>query len=301
MLVVLGYIVVFSAVIGGFVLSGGETGALFQPTELLIIGGAGLGAFIVGNNAKAIKATLKSIPLIFKSSRYTKEVYVDLLTLLYLLLAGGRQKGMMSLEAEIEDPQNSAIFTNYPRILGDSFLMNFLTDYLRLMISGSTNAFEIEALMDEEIETAEHEAEMPADSLGALGDGFPAFGIVAAVMGVVHALASADRPAAELGELIAHAMVGTFLGILLAYGFISPLAALLRQKSAEKIKALLCIKAVLLAAINESAPQIAVEFGRKTLYSTMRPSFYELEEHIREVKTASQSTAAQSTETEEAA
>lgn len=306
MLVVLGYIVVFSAVIGGFVLSGGETGALFQPTELLIIGGAGLGAFIVGNNAKAIKATLKTIPLIFKSSPYTKEVYIDLLTLLYLLLAGGRQKGMMSLEAEIEDPQNSAIFTNYPRILGDSFLMNFLTDYLRLMISGSTNAFEIEALMDEEIETAEHEAEMPADSLGALGDGFPAFGIVAAVMGVVHALASADRPAAELGELIAHAMVGTFLGILLAYGFVSPLAALLRQKSSEKTKALLCIKAVLLAAINESAPQIAVEFGRKTLYSTMRPSFYELEEHIREVKTASQSTATQSsetqsTETEEAA
>ncbi|WP_312053234.1 flagellar motor stator protein MotA [Pantoea brenneri] len=286
MLVVLGYIVVFAAVIGGFLLSGGELGALFQPTELLIIGGAGVGAFIVGNNAKAIKATLKALPQLFKGAGYTKAVYIDLLTLLYLLLASGRQKGMMSLEAEIEDPQNSAIFTRYPRLLADSFLMNFLLDYLRLIISGSTNAFEIEALMDEEIETAEHEAAVPADSLGALGDGFPAFGIVAAVMGVVHALASADRPAAELGELIAHAMVGTFLGILLAYGFVSPLAALLRQKSAEKTKALFCIKAVLLAAINESAPQIAVEFGRKTLYSSVRPTFYQLEEHIRDVKAA---------------
>lgn len=287
MLVVLGYIVVFAAVIGGFTLSGGELGALFQPNELLIIGGAGIGAFIVGNNIKAIKATLKALPSLFKGSAYTKAVYIDLLTLLYLLLASGRQKGMMSLEAEIEDPQNSAIFMNYPRILADSFLMNFLRDYLRLMISGSTNAFEIEALMDEEIETAEHEAEVPADSLGAMGDGLPAFGIVAAVMGVVNALASADRPAAELGELIAHAMVGTFLGILLAYGFISPLAALLRQKSAEKIKVLFCIKAVLLATINDSAPQIAVEFGRKTLFSTLRPTFYELEEHIQDVKSAS--------------
>lgn len=291
MLVVLGYIVVLASVIGGFVLSGGQLGALFQPNELLIIGGAGIGAFLVGNSPKAIKATIKALPLLFKGSKYTKAFYIDLLTLLFLLLASARQKGMMSLEAEIEDPQNSAIFANYPRLLSDPFLMNFLQDYLRLMISGSSSAFEIEALMDEEIETAEHEADMPADSIGALGDGLPAFGIVAAVMGVVIALASADRPAAELGELIAHAMVGTFLGILLAYGFISPLATLLRQKGAEKIKLLFCIKAVLLATINESAPQIAVEFGRKTLYSSLRPSFYELEEHIQQVKSSPQSAA----------
>lgn len=293
MLVVLGYLVVFAAVIGGFALTGGELGALFQPIELLIIGGSGLGAFIVANNGKAIKATLKAFPLLFKGSQYTKPVYMDLLTLLYLLLTKSRQNGMMSLEADIEDPHNSAIFMNYPRLLADTTIMNFVVDYLRLMISGSMNAFEIEALIDEEIETMEHEAEMPADSLNALGDGFPAFGIVAAVMGVVHALASADRPAAELGELIAHAMVGTFLGILLAYGFINPLASLLRQKSAEKTKVLFCIKAVLLAVINGSAPQIAVEFGRKTLFSSVRPTFYELEEHIRQVKSAPQSSAAE--------
>ncbi|MEZ3500073.1 flagellar motor stator protein MotA [Pantoea sp. KPR_PJ] len=292
MLVVLGYIVVCVAVLGGFSLAGGELGALYQPTELLIIGGAGVGAFIVGNNFKAIKATLKALPLLFKGSRYSKASYMDMLALLYLLLTKGRQNGMMSLEAEIEDPQSSEIFTRYPRLLADPVIMLFIVDYLRLMISGSTNPFEIEALMDEEIDTAEHEAEMPAESLGAMGDGLPAFGIVAAVMGVVNALASADRPAAELGELIAHAMVGTFLGILLAYGFVSPLATVLRQKSAEQSKVLTCIKAVLMATVNGSAPQIAIEFGRKTLCSSVRPTFYELEEHVRQVKTSAQSTEA---------
>ena len=144
--------------------------------------------------------------------------------------------------------------------------------------------------MDEEIETYEHECEVPAQSLSAVGDGLPAFGIVAAVMGVVHALASADRPAAELGALVAHAMVGTFLGILLAYGFISPLASVLRQKCAENTKMMQCIKVTLLSSLNGYAPQIAVEFGRKTLYSAERPSFSELEEHVRNAKNPAKQT-----------
>jgi len=290
-LVVLGYVVVCASVIGGFVLSGGQLGALFQPLELLIIGGSGVGAFFVGNTLKALKATGKALPRLFSGARYSQSTYLDLLALLYLLLSKGRQNGMMSLEAEIEEPQSSAIFTLYPRLLADAAIMSFIVDYLRLLISGSSNAFELEALIDEEIETREHEADMPADSINALGDGLPAFGIVAAVMGVVNTLASADRPAAELGELIAHAMVGTFLGILLAYGFVSPLAALLRQKNAENIKIFFCIKAVLLAAVNGAAPQIAVEFGRKTLYSSVQPTFHQLEEHIRQVKSAAQSAA----------
>ncbi|STQ79951.1 Chemotaxis protein MotA [Hafnia alvei] len=146
---------------------------------------------------------------------------MDVMGLMYLLLAKARQQGMLTLERDIENPQESELFSNYPRILADKILIEFITDYMRLMVSGNMNAFEIEALMDEEIETFESEAEGPADSLAMVGDSLPAFGIVAAVMGVVHALASADRPAAELGALIAHAMVGTFLGILLAYGFVS--------------------------------------------------------------------------------
>ncbi|MGP2426034.1 flagellar motor stator protein MotA [Yersinia sp. 2538 StPb PI] len=284
MLVILGYIVVLGAVFGGYMIVGGNLGALYQPAEFLIIGGAGIGAFIVGNNGKAIKATIKAMPKLMRRSKYNKVLYMDLMALLYRLLAKSRQQGMLSLERDIESPRESEIFSNYPRILADKLLVEFITDYLRLIVSGNMNAFEIEALMDEEIETHEQECEVPAGSLAMVGDSLPAFGIVAAVMGVVHALASADRPAAELGALIAHAMVGTFLGILLAYGFISPLATLLRQQSAETTKMMQCIKVTLLSSLNGYAPQIAVEFGRKTLYTTERPSFIELEEHVRRVK-----------------
>lgn len=293
MLVILGYILVVGSVLGGYMMVGGHLGALYQPSELVIIGGAGIGAFIVGNSGKAIKATLKALPLLFRGSKYNKAVYMDLMALLYRLMAKSRQQGMMSLERDIENPKESEIFANYPRILSDNKLVDFITDYMRLMISGNMNAFEIEALMDEEIETYEHECDVPAQSIGAMGDSLPAFGIVAAVMGVVHTLASADRPAAELGELIAHAMVGTFLGILLAYGFISPLASVLRQKCAENTKMMQCIKVTLLSSLNGYAPQIAVEFGRKTLYSTERPSFTELEEHVRNAKSGSKQTSGQ--------
>ena len=290
MLVIIGYVVVFATVFGGFVLSGGNLASLFQPTELLIIGGAGAGAFIVGNNGKAIRATLKALPSLFKGSHFSKSLYLDLLGMLYLLLAKSRQSGLVALENDIEDPQNSPIFSAYPRLLADADIMNFIVDYLRLMVSGNMNAFEIEALMDEEIETYEHECDVPAQSIAAVGDGLPAFGIVAAVMGVVHALASADRPAAELGALVAHAMVGTFLGILLAYGFVSPLSSVLRQKCAETTKMMQCIKVTLLSSLNGYAPQIAVEFGRKTLYSAERPSFSELEEHVRNAKNPAKQT-----------
>jgi chemotaxis protein MotA len=163
-------------------------------------------------------------------------------------------------------------------------MMEFLCDYLRLVISGNTDAFEIEALMDHEIETIKHEAEVPSHSLSRIADALPALGIVAAVMGVVHALGSADLPPAEMGALIAHAMVGTFLGVLLAYGFVSPLASLIEQKVAEGMKMYQCAKVTLLASLNGYAPQLAVEFGRKVLFSTERPTFTELDSHVREVK-----------------
>ncbi|PWC14302.1 flagellar motor stator protein MotA [Brenneria roseae subsp. americana] len=288
MLVILGYLVTVGSILGGYLMVGGALGALYQPAEVLIIAGAALGAFIVGNNGKAIKATMKALPVLIRGSKYNKALYMDLMALLFRLMAKSRQQGMLSLEFDIDNPRESEIFSGYPRILADNNIIEFITDYLRLMVSGNMNAFEIETLMDEEIETVEHESDVPANSLAMVGDALPAFGIVAAVMGVVHSLAYVDRPAAELGMMIAHAMVGTFLGILLAYGFVSPLATLLRQKNAEKIKVLQCVKVTLLSSLNGYAPQIAVEFGRKTLYSTERPSFIELEEHIRRVKSPAQ-------------
>jgi chemotaxis protein MotA len=211
-------------------------------------------------------------------------MYMELMGLLYVLLAKARKEGTLALEGDIEDPSKSPVFNQYPQILADHHIVEFLTDYLRLMVSGNMNAFEIESLMDEEIETHHVEGEAPAHALTKVGDAMPAFGIVAAVMGVVHTMASADQPPAILGEMIAQALVGTFLGILLSYGFIGPLANVAEQRVAEQTKMFQCIKVTILASLNGYAPAIAVEFGRKVLFSTERPSFSELEEHVRRVK-----------------
>lgn len=284
MLIIIGYIVVIASALLGYVLSGGYLAVLFQPLEFLIIGGTAIGAFIVSNEKKVIKATLKALGQLFKSSKYNKTLYLTLINLMYTILTKIRQNGTLSIESDIDNPKESELFKKYPLILDNPQICDFITDYLRLMISGNMNVFEIEALMNEEIETYTHELEKPADAISAVGDGLPAFGIVAAVMGVINTLAQADRPASELGELIAHAMVGTFLGILLAYGFVSPLAALLKQRNAGVIKTLECTKVILIASMHDYAPQICIEFGRKTLFSHERPSFFELEKYIQDVK-----------------
>lgn len=285
MLVIIGYIVVCASVFGGFALAGGHLAALFQPVELLMIGGAALGAFLVGNNNKAIKATLAALPSLFKGSRYTKELYMELMSLLFEVLSKVRKEGLMSIEGDIDSPQESPLFSKYPAVLADHHIIEFMTDYLRLMVSGNMDAFQIENLMDNEIETHHHEGAVPAHVIAKVGDGLPAFGIVAAVMGVVHTMESVGIPPAELGMLIAHALVGTFLGILLAYGFVGPLASLLEQKLEESSKMFQCVKVTLLASLNGYAPALAVEFGRKVLFSTERPTFNELEEHIKKSKT----------------
>ena len=284
MLIIIGYFVVIASALFGYVLSGGYLAVLFQPLEFLIIGGTAIGAFIVSNEKKVIKATLKALGQLFKSSKYNKTLYLTLINLMYTILTQIRQNGTLSIESDIDNPKESELFKKYPLILANPQICDFITDYLRLMISGNMNVFEIEALMNEEIETYTHELEKPADAISAVGDGLPAFGIVAAVMGVINTLAQADRPASELGELIAHAMVGTFLGILLAYGFVSPLAALLKQRNASVIKTLECTKVILIASMHDYAPQICIEFGRKTLFSHERPSFFELEKYIQDVK-----------------
>jgi chemotaxis protein MotA len=190
----------------------------------------------------------------------------------------------MAVEGDVENPGESPLFNKYPKVLSDHHVVEFLTDYLRLMVAGNLNAFEIENLMDNEIETHHHEGEVPVHCVQKLGDGLPAFGIVAAVMGVVHTMQSVGIPPAELGKLIAAALVGTFLGILLAYGFVGPLASVLEQKLNESSKMFQTIKVTLLASLNGYAPALAVEFGRKVLYSTERPSFSELETHVKQSK-----------------
>lgn len=282
MLVIIGYVVVLACVFGGYALAGGHLGGLFQPIELLMIGGGALGAFFVGNTMKAAKATLKGLPLVFKGSKYNKETYMELMAFLYEILGKVRKEGLMSIESDIENPEESPIFSKYPQVLADHHVVEFICDYLRIMVSGNLNAMEIENLMDIEIETHHHEALVPAHAIAKLGDGMPAFGIVAAVMGVVHTMESVGIPPAELGILIAHALVGTFLGILLAYGFVGPLAGTLEQKAEEGTKMFQTIRVTLLANLNGYAPAMAVEFGRKVLNSTERPAFAELEEHVKQ-------------------
>lgn len=284
MLVIVGYIIIIVSVFGGFALAGGHIASLWQPVELIMIGGAAVGAFIVGNSSKALKATLKALPTVFKASKYTKALYMNVMTLLYEVLGKIRKEGLMSIEADVDDPTNSAIFSKYPDILADHHITEFITDYLRLMVGGNLNSLEIESLMDSELETHHQEGEVPIHVVAKLGDGLPAFGIVAAVMGVVHTMESVHLPPAELGILIAAALVGTFLGILLAYGFVGPLAGKLEHNLHESSKLYECIKITLLANLNGYSPVLAVEFGRKVLFSTERPSFMELEQHVKQSK-----------------
>jgi chemotaxis protein MotA len=284
MLVIIGYVVICAAVFGGFAMAGGHLGSLIQPVELIMIFGAAAGSFLVANTGKVIKGTLKALPTVLSGSKYTKSLYIELLSLLFDVLAKVRKEGLMSVESDVDNPEQSPIFSRYPRILSDHHAMEFITDYLRLMVGGNLNAFEIENLMDVEIETHHHEGEIPVSAMAKMGDALPAFGIVAAVMGVVHTMESVGLPPAELGKLIAAALVGTFLGILLAYGFVGPLSTLLEHKLQEGSKMLQCIKVTLLASLNGYAPQVAVEFGRKVLYSTERPTFAELESEVKQRK-----------------
>lgn len=282
MFIILGYLIVFFSVFGSFVALGGSLGALYQPFEFVLIGGAAAGAYFAASNGRSISLLMKAIRGAIKQTPYNKALYMELLSLLYALLNKARRDGMMAVESDIEDPQQSAIFTAYPNILKDNMLVEYICDYMRIMISGNMSAFEIEALMDQEIDSYHQEKSVPADAMHSVADGLPAFGIVAAVLGVIKALASVDQPPAILADLISKAMVGTFLGILLAYGFVAPLAQVIDQRNNAAVKVLECIKVTLLANLNGYPPPLAVEFGRKVLFTTERPSFIELEEHVRQ-------------------
>ena len=284
MFVVIGWVVVMGSIFGGYALAGGHLGALMQPMELLMIAGGAIGAFIAGNSVPAIKHALSSLASCFKGSKFSKTFYMELTGLLFELLAKARKEGLMALESDVEEPEKSAIFAKYPGITEHHHLVDFITDYMRMMVGGNLNALEIENLMDNELDTHHHEEMHPAHAVQKLADATPAFGIVAAVMGVVHTMQSVGIPPAELGKLIAAALVGTFLGILLSYGFVGPISVLLSHKLAESTKMLECIKVTLLASLNGYAPQVAVEFGRKVLYSTERPSFIELEDTVKQRK-----------------
>ncbi|PVZ40350.1 flagellar motor stator protein MotA [Pseudomonas sp. CC120222-01a] len=281
MLILLGLFVAMASALGGFVLSGGSLGPLYQPTELLMIVGAALGAFIAANNGKAIRATFAAVAKFKRSTGYDKAFYLDLLGMQYNLLNKARRESLLAVERDVDEPQQSPLFAQYPQLLNDPLLMGFLIDYLRLLISLSLQAHELDELMQHEIEEFENEAHLPADALHKISDGLPAFGIVAAVLGVVKALSAVDVGPDLMGQMIAHALVGTFLGIYLAYGVVAPLASRIERQAGECVKMLHCLRVTLLAHVKGIPPQLAVEFGRKALHSSERPTAEELENHVR--------------------
>ena len=283
MLVLIGYLVAFGCIFGVYALHGGNMSVLAKalPFEMATIGGGAFGAFIVSNQPKVLKATAAAIPLAIKGSKYTKARFMSLLALLYDLLQKARKEGLMAIESDVEEPNESPLFQKYPDILADHHLVEFITDYLRMMVSGNLNSHEIETLMENEIEAHHQENHRPVAALQRLAGALPAFGIVAAVLGVVNTMGSVGQPPSVLGGMIASALVGTFLGILLAYGLVEPLAGVIEQIFQDGSKELECVKCTLIASMQGYNPPTAIEFGRKVLFSTERPGFVELEEHVK--------------------
>jgi chemotaxis protein MotA len=280
MFLIVGYVIILASALGTYAVHG-SLAALWVPLEYIAIVGLTIGGFVAGNDIKVIKSTIGGLPSIFKGSKFNKALYVDLLSMLYEVLAKVRKEGLMSVENDVENPHESPIFGKYPAISQDHHVMEFITDYLRMMVGGNLNALEIENLMDVEIETHHHEVMVPGHVMAKMADAVPAFGIVVAVMGVVNVMGSVGEPPAILGKMIGGALVGTFLGILISYGFVAPIATLLEQKAEEGSKIYQVIKVVLLSSMSGYAPQVAVEFGRKVLYSSDRPTFGELEQELK--------------------
>jgi len=282
--ILIGIVVVLACVGVGFTIHGGNVLVLMSPIEVMIICGASFGALIIGNPARVTLGVIKSGVTLVTPSKYNKVFYLDLLTLLYDIFNKTRREGLMAIEGDIEEPESSPIFTNYPNIMKDHHVIEFICDYLRIMVAGNMAPHELEALIDQEMEGHHQEAGLIPGAVQTAADGLPGFGIVAAVLGVVITMGKIGGPPAEIGASVAAALVGTLLGILFAYGFIAPFASFLSHRAREESRAYEAIKAVLVASMNGVPPQIAVEFGRKVLFHSVRPGFQELEEQYRAKK-----------------
>jgi chemotaxis protein MotA len=293
MFVIIGFVTVIASVLIGFLASGGNLILLWHPFEVVLICGAALGAFLASNPVKIIKDTGAGVVALFKKPVYDREAYLDLLRLLNDLLNKLRKDGVMGVEADCERPKDSAIFKRYPKILADHHMMEFICDCLRLIVSGNLDPHELESLLEYELETHHTEAHQPAHAMQQVADALPGFGIVAAVLGIVNTMAAIDgADTATIGHKVAAALVGTFLGILVAYGFVGPLATALQHRANEESKAFEVVKMALVASVRGYPPKVSVEFARKLLFSQVRPTFADLEDKLKAKPTVAASKAA---------
>lgn len=267
---------------GGFVLEGGHILALWHPTEVLIIVGAALGAFMTSNPPKVCKAAFLGAIGFVKGPRYKRDDYVQLLKLLYEILVKIRKEGLMAIEGDLESPDGGALFKNYPRIVADHHLMDFIRDCLRMMVGGSLDPHELESLLEQELESHHAEAHEPASAVQKVADALPGFGIVAAVLGIVNTMAGLEgADTAAIGHKVGAALVGTFLGILVSYGFVGPIAAGMEHAANQETKAFEIVKMALVATVRGYVPSVAIEFARKLLQADIRPTFGDLEAELK--------------------
>ncbi|MBP1853110.1 flagellar motor stator protein MotA [Rhizobium halophytocola] len=280
MTIILGFVITVGCILGGFMAMGGHVDVLVQPFELVIIGGAGVGGFIMANPMKVVKDSGKAIGEAFKHAVPKERSYLDLLGCLYSLMRDLRTKSRNEIEAHIDNPDESTIFQNAPSVLKNRELTSFICDYVRLIIIGNARSHEIEALMDEEINTILYDKMKPYNAITAMGDSFPAIGIVAAVLGVIKAMGKINESPAVLGALIGAALVGTMLGIFLSYCLCNPLIAQIKTVRSKQHRLYIIVKQTLLAYMNGSVPQVALEYGRKTISSYERPSIDAVEQEM---------------------
>ncbi len=287
MIQIIGSIVVVGCVVGGFMLEGGHILALWHPTEVLIIVGAALGAFMTSNPPKVCKAAFSGALGFVKGPRYKREDFIALLKLLYEILVKIRKEGLMAIEGDLEAPDGGALFKNYPQIVADHHLMDFIRDCLRLMIGGSLDPHELESLLEQELEAHHQEVHEPAAAVQKVADALPGFGIVAAVLGIVNTMASLEgADTATIGHKVGAALVGTFLGILVSYGFVGPIAAGMEHHANQETKAFELVKMALVATVRGYVPAVAIEFSRKLLSADVRPTFGDLEAELKGKKAA---------------
>src|SRR3954468_18396561 len=282
MIQILGSVVVLGCVLGGFILEGGHILALWHPTEILIIVGAAFGAFMTSNPPKIVKIAFAQALSIHKGPRYKRDDYVLLLKLIYDILMKVRKEGLLAIEGDLEKPEESKLFQQYPVVLADHHMVVFITDCLRLMVGGNLDPHELESLLEYELETHHKEAHEPSHAVQKVADALPGFGIVAAVLGIVNTMSALDgADTATIGHKVGAALVGTFLGILVAYGFIGPIATAMEHRAHEEGKAFEVVKMALVASVRGYAPPVAVEFARKLLFAEDRPTFGELEAQLK--------------------
>jgi len=281
MFAIVGIVLVFCAVIGGFLMEKGHLAVLMQPAELLIIAGASIGTLLVANPMHILKGIAAGLMGIMKGSRFSKQRYLNTLKMMYQFLNKVRKEGLLAVEMDVEKPAESALFKNFPDFMADHESLNFLCDTLRTAITGGVEPFDMDQMMELDMEVHHHAATQPIDALSTVADALPGLGIVAAVLGVVITMGALGGPPEEIGEKVAAALVGTFLGILLCYGVVGPLSANMRKSADEQNEYLHVLRVLLLSFLKGSAPMIAIEMGRRAIPAHVRPSFDEMEKNCK--------------------